>query len=498
MISIMELLNSLSVIEVKGDTDRMINGIYYNSRDVQPGSLFVAVGGYKSDGHCYINEAVKRGASTIVRDKDIAGNGINLKGEVTDIFVTDSRKALALLATEFYHHPSRELGLIGVTGTNGKTTITYLLDSVLRCSGLSVGVIGTISYSYNNHVLPATTTTPESLDLQRMLRDMVNRNVNYCVLEVSSHSLELKRVVGCDFQTAIFTNLSQDHLDFHKSLDNYFEAKARLFKDYPVKTAVINLDDPYGERLLKAVPGKVITYGINKSADISAEEVKCSPDGLSFTARTPLGQIDIQSPLLGRHNVYNVLAVIGAAICNGIDIACIKEGVKAVKGVLGRFERIEEGQNYTVAVDYAHTPDALKNLLRAAREITNKKVILIFGCGGDRDRLKRPLMGNAAARLADFTIMTSDNPRSEESLKIIEEIEKGFSEAGGKQESYIKVAERKEAIHKGLELAEEGDLVLIAGKGHETYQIIGNKKRDFDDREVARGFLRNRREERDV
>jgi UDP-N-acetylmuramoyl-L-alanyl-D-glutamate--2,6-diaminopimelate ligase len=498
MISIMELLNSLSVIEVKGDTDRMINGIYYNSRDVQPGSLFVAVGGYKSDGHCYINEAVKRGASTIVRDKDIAGNGINLKGEVTDIFVTDSRKALALLATEFYHHPSRELGLIGVTGTNGKTTITYLLDSVLRCSGLSVGVVGTISYSYNNHVLPATTTTPESLDLQRMLRDMVNRNVNYCVLEVSSHSLELKRVVGCDFQTAIFTNLSQDHLDFHKSLDNYFEAKARLFKDYPVKTAVINLDDPYGERLLKAVPGKVITYGINKSADISAEEVKCSPDGLSFTARTPLGQIDIQSPLLGRHNVYNVLAVIGAAICNGIDIACIKEGVKAVKGVLGRFERIEEGQNYTVAVDYAHTPDALKNLLRAAREITNKKVILIFGCGGDRDRLKRPLMGNAAARLADFTIITSDNPRSEEPLKIIEEIEKGFSEAGGKQESYIKVAERKEAIHKGLELAEEGDLVLIAGKGHETYQIIGNKKRDFDDREVARGFLRNRREERDV
>ena len=476
----------------------MINGIYYDSRDVQPGSLFVAVGGYKSDGHCYINEAVKRGASTIVRDKDIAGNGINLKGEVTDIFVTDSRKALALLATEFYHHPSRELGLIGVTGTNGKTTITYLLDSVLRCSGLSVGVVGTISYSYNNHVLPATTTTPESLDLQRMLRDMVNRNVNYCVLEVSSHSLELKRVVGCDFQTAIFTNLSQDHLDFHKSLDNYFEAKARLFKDYPVKTAVINLDDPYGERLLKAVPGKVITYGINKSADISAEEIKCSPNGLSFTARTPLGQIDIQSPLPGRHNVYNVLAVIGAAICNGIDIACIKEGVKAVKGVLGRFERIEEGQNYTVAVDYAHTPDALKNLLRAAREITNKKVILIFGCGGDRDRLKRPLMGNAAARLADFTIITSDNPRSEESLKIIEEIEKGFSEAGGKQESYIKVAERKEAIHKGLELAEEGDLVLIAGKGHETYQIIGNKKRDFDDREVARGFLRNRREERDV
>ena len=498
MISIMELLNSLSVVEVKGDTNRMINGIYYDSRDVQPGSLFVAVGGYKSDGHCYINEAVKRGASTIVRDKDIAGNGINLKGEVTDIFVTDSRKALALLATEFYHHPSRELGLIGVTGTNGKTTITYLLDSVLRCSGLSVGVVGTISYSYNNHVLPATTTTPESLDLQRMLRDMVNRNVNYCVLEVSSHSLELKRVVGCDFQTAIFTNLSQDHLDFHKSLDNYFEAKARLFKDYPVKTAVINLDDPYGERLLKAVPGKVITYGINKSADISAEEIKCSPNGLSFTARTPLGQIDIQSPLPGRHNVYNVLAVIGAAICNGIDIACIKEGVKAVKGVLGRFERIEEGQNYTVAVDYAHTPDALKNLLRAAREITNKKVILIFGCGGDRDRLKRPLMGNAAARLADFTIITSDNPRSEESLKIIEEIEKGFSEAGGKQESYIKVAERKEAIHKGLELAEEGDLVLIAGKGHETYQIIGNKKRDFDDREVARGFLRNRREERDV
>jgi UDP-N-acetylmuramoyl-L-alanyl-D-glutamate--2,6-diaminopimelate ligase len=488
---IMELLDSLNIIKIQGDTDRIVKSIYYDSRRVTSQSLFVAISGYKSDGHRYIKDAVEKGAVAVVRDRDVS---VNQYGEsVADILVDDSRKALALLASKFYGYPSRGLGLIGITGTNGKTTVSYLIDSLLRCAGFHVGVIGTIAYSYRNRVLPSSQTTPESADLQQMLRDMVDNHTDYCVLEVSSHSLALKRVVGCDFQTAVFTNLGRDHLDFHKNQEAYFESKAGLFKDYPIKTAVINVDDPFSQRLLEDCQGKVFTYGIKESADIRAEKIVCSEKGSFFTVKTPCGSLTIRSSLLGQHNVSNILAAIGGGISQNICLEDMKRGIEAVAGVPGRFERIEEGQDFTVAVDYAHTADALENLLQAARGITEKRIILIFGCGGDRDREKRPLMGSAAERLSDFSIITSDNPRSENPSSIIGEIERGFREAGGKKDSYLMIENREEAIRKGIEMARKGDTVLIAGKGHETYQIVGSEIRDFDDKKVVKKFLRHKK-----
>ncbi|GAF68995.1 unnamed protein product, partial [marine sediment metagenome] len=387
---------------------------------------------------------------------------------------------LALLASKFYGYPSKRLRLIGVTGTNGKTTVSYLIDSILRNYGFKVGVIGTISYRYNNRILPAPQTTPESLDLQYLLRDMVNNKVDYCILEASSHSLELQRLVGCEFHTAIFTNLGQDHLDFHKNRDIYFEAKAKLFRDYPIKIGIINIDDPYSKRLLENFSGRVMTYSLNKSSDVIAEDMSCSQKGISVTVKTAQGRTKIKSSLLGQYNVYNILAAIGTGICHEMDLKTIKKGIEMVRVIPGRFEKIEEGQDFMVAVDFAHTEDALKNLLISARNITKKRLILVFGCGGDRDRLKRSLMGRVAARFSDFTIITSDNPRTENPIKIIEEIEKGFDEVEGKIGDYIKIEDREEAISRALNLACAGDFVLIAGKGHEPYQIIGNERKSFD------------------
>lgn len=491
MINIIELLKSLDVINIHGKTNRMIKGIYYHSNQVKPDSVFIAISGFKRDGHDYIKEAISNGAIAIIRDKDIPDGEISKKKKnITDILVSDSRKALALAASKFYDYPSKRLRLIGVTGTNGKTTVSYLIDSILRNDGFKVGVIGTISYRYNDCILPAPQTTPESLDLQYLLRDMVDNDVDYCILEASSHSLELQRLVGCEFHTAIFTNLGQDHLDFHKNQDIYFEAKAKLFREYPIKIGIINIDDPYSKRLLENLPGRVMTYSVNKRSDVIAEDIYCFRKGISFTAKTAQGRIKIKSPLLGQHNVYNILAAIGTGICHEMDLKMIKKGIEKVRVIPGRFEKIEEGQDFMVAVDFAHTEDALKNLLQSARNITKKRLILVFGCGGDRDRLKRPLMGRVAARFSDFIIITSDNPRTEDPMKIIEEIEKGFDGMKGKKGEYIKIKDREEAITRALKLACPGDFVLIAGKGHEPYQIIGNKRKRFDDREIVRKILR--------
>lgn len=493
MIYLNELLSVLDTISIQGKREKTIQGIAYDSRLVEPGSVFVAIRGFKSDGHDFINEAVKKGAVAIVREGDIPKEDMDFtKKDITDILVPDSREALALLSTRFYDYPSKKMKLIAITGTNGKTTVSYLIDSILRNHGFRVGVIGTISYRYHDLVLPAPQTTPESLDLQYLLRDMADKGIDFCILEASSHALELKRLLGCEFNIAIFTNLGQDHLDFHENQDVYFKAKARLFTDYPIETGIINRDDPCFERLLNSFSGKPLTYGLEKG-DIIAENIVYSQNGISFTAKAGKGRLKIKSRLLGHYNVYNILAAVGAGISHNIGSEEIKKGIESVTVIPGRFEKIEEGQDFIVAVDFAHTEDALKNLLLSARNITKKRLILVFGCGGDRDRSKRPLMGRVAAMLSDFAIITSDNPRTEDPEKIIGEIEKGFQEAGDKRGEYITIKDREEAISKALGLASSGDTVLIAGKGHEPYQIIGTKKRKFDDKEIAREALRLRK-----
>ena len=387
--------------------------------------------------------------------------------------------------------------VIGITGTNGKTTISYLINSILKVNGFKTGLIGTIDYRFNGEIIPSSHTTPESLDLQMFFKRVVNGGGKYCVMEVSSHSLELDRVYGTSFETVVFTNLTQDHLDFHGTLEKYFNVKARLFKEYGLKKAVINIDDPYGRRLISDTKSeKILTYGIKEDADVKADNISLSIDGLKFIANTSIGKLKIESRLIGMHNVYNILAAISAAILEGLTRKNIIEGVLSVDVVSGRMERINEMQDFTVIVDYAHTDDALKNVLKAAREIPHNRITVVFGCGGDRDRGKRPLMGKVAIEYSDFVIITSDNPRSEEPLKIIEEIEKGikqWSVVSGQwsvDDRYIKIPDRREAIEFAINNASKGDIVIIAGKGHEDYQIFKDKKIHFDDREVAREAIR--------
>ncbi|MFO7601976.1 MAG: UDP-N-acetylmuramoyl-L-alanyl-D-glutamate--2,6-diaminopimelate ligase [Candidatus Desulfacyla sp.] len=484
-----DLIDGMAIQDFQGDPDLEISGIAYDSRRVRPGGLFVALRGHRQDGHDYIGDAVSRGATGVMSELPLSAGGVKQANRVAMIRVPDARRALSFLAVRFFDAPFKTMNLIGITGTNGKTTTAYLLESILVAAGKQPGVIGTINYRFRGQVLEAPVTTPESLDLMQTLRSMADSAVTDVAMEVSSHSLDQGRVRGCPFHAAVFTNLSRDHLDYHRSMEAYFEAKARLFRpsgemgDPSPVHAVINADDPKGRDLIQLTKARVITYGMGGACHIRAEDLRVGREGVKARLITPAGQRDIASPLIGAHDIYNIMAAAGAAWAMGIGLDFIESGLSRLKKVPGRLERVENRRELPLIVDYAHTPDALLKALKAVRLLTTGRVITVFGCGGDRDRGKRREMGRAAGMGSDRVFITSDNPRTEDPAAIAAQIEAGVIESGIKE--YVLDLDRKRAIQRAVRLADNGDLVLIAGKGHETYQIIGNEKRPFDDRVVA-------------
>jgi len=492
-----DLIEGVDSLPLTGDLETEIDSIHYDSRRIKPGSLFVAIRGFRQDGHDFIPQALQAGASALVVQSGAAF--LPPPSGITLIQVRSSRLALAQIAANFYHHPSRKLRLIGVTGTNGKTTTTFLIESLLSRAGHRVGVIGTISTRFVGQEIASERTTPESLDLQRVLWEMENAGVDIVVMEVSSHSLELGRVESCEFDLAIFTNLTHDHLDFHGDLNRYLSAKLRLFSDLGKqskkathKLALINMDDPSARKVFQATQIEAWSYGLNQEAQIRPYNLELSLQGMRLCIQTPRNSIPIDSRLIGEHNVYNILAATGAGIWADVSPFEIAEGISNVRNVPGRWERIEAGQRFTVVVDYAHTGDALERVLRVAKRLCEGRLITVFGCGGDRDRAKRPIMGEIASRYSDYFIITSDNPRSEDPAAIISEIEQGVKKAYSDKGNYDKIIDREEAIGKAIEAAQGHDLIVIAGKGHETYQILREGAISFDDREVAVTCIRKR------
>jgi len=502
-VKLRSLLDSLIVKGVAGLEDQVIEGIYYDSRNVRPGGLFVAVPGFQADGHAFIVDAVQRGAAAIVTEKSwVAPSSVSV------VEVENARRALAALSAAFYGEPSRELFVIGITGTNGKTTTAYLVESILSAAGFDVGVIGTINYRFGGQTFVNPVTTPESLDLTRILRQMVDKGVTHAVLEVSSHALDLDRVAFCDFDVGVFTNLSRDHLDYHGDMEVYWQCKRRLFLEYLglgskqiQAAAVVNWDDSKGRELASEVGVRCLRVGLSEGCQIRAEHPRVTIGGASATVKTPKGAFDFSSPLIGRHNVYNVLAATGVAAAMGLPVAAIKKGIESLKGVPGRLEPVANEAGIYVFVDYAHTPDALENVLTALKELTSGRLIAIFGCGGDRDRDKRPMMGASAGRLCDLCLLTSDNPRTESPEAILLDILAGMARVqdrryepielvkGFDRPGYVVEPGRRRAIALGIGASRCGDTVLIAGKGHETYQIMGGRVLAFDDRVEARKIL---------
>jgi UDP-N-acetylmuramoyl-L-alanyl-D-glutamate--2,6-diaminopimelate ligase len=481
MATLDELLTGLRYELLSGVTSCRLAGITADSRKVKPGWAFVAIPGSRVDGHSYIAQAIAQGASVLVVDRAL---DLTAARSLTCLGVPDTRQALAHLAAAFYGHPSSHLRLIGVTGTNGKTTSAYLLEAVLQDHGLRPGVIGTVTYRYVGHERPADQTTPAAEDIQRMLREMVDAGVSHCVMEVSSHALAQHRVGGCQFAAALFTNLTQDHLDYHADMSAYYAAKARLFTAFQPGVAVLNCDDPAGQRLLRETHAPVITYGFSPRSEVGVEHLEMDVSGINLTARVDRQHVTLHSRLIGRHNIYNILGALATAKGLGLDIERTVRGIARLPLVPGRFERVDAGQPFSVLVDYAHTDDALRNVLQAARGIATGRIIVVFGAGGDRDRGKRPRMGQVAAQYADIAVITSDNPRTEAPMAIIRAIEAGYREIGQASQYYV-IEDRARAIHAAMRLAGAGDVVVIAGKGHETYQIIGDTRFTFDDRQVA-------------
>jgi UDP-N-acetylmuramoyl-L-alanyl-D-glutamate--2,6-diaminopimelate ligase len=477
-----ELLARLPSAQLEGDPGLVVTGVTHDSRRCGAGCLFVAIRGLATDGNNFVESARKKGAVAVVSEGAPQPGGPWVR-------VPDARVALAVLAAAAYGNPAEKLDLVGVTGTNGKTTTTYLIDAALRAAGETTGLLGTIEYRIGARRTEALRTTPEASDLQALFKDMVEAGCRRAVLEVSSHSLALNRVYGCPFRVAIFTNLTRDHLDFHGDMEHYFAAKRILFDTLLREDghAILNVDDDRGEALARVSRGRVWTYSLSRPADLRAEGVSLSLAGTRFRVRTPVGVLEVSSPLLGRFNVHNLLAALGAALALGLPADAALRGLASLPGVPGRLERIDAGQDFTVIVDYAHTDDALKNLLETVRELTPRRLITVFGCGGDRDRTKRPLMGAVAARLSDVVIVTSDNPRSEPPEAIVDEIKRGIPANRGAQT--LTIVDRREAIAKALEMGREGVAVVIAGKGHETYQVLRERTVPFDDRQVARDLL---------
>ena len=471
--------------------DAGVSAVTYDSRRAVAGSVFVALRGLKADGTEFAAQAAARGASLIVTESPRPDDC-----DTPWLIVSDARLALALLADAFYAHPSRRMTVIGVTGTNGKTTTAYLLASILDAAGRKAGLLGTVTYRLGAEEREASRTTPEAPDVQQLLDEMIRQGCTAAVMEVSSHALALKRVDGMRFAAGVFTNLTRDHLDFHADMETYFLAKRRLFELLPEDApGIINLDDPRGPSLID-VSKRVVTFAIARAADVTPGPLEFTLAGLSFDVRTPLGTVRVESRLVGRPNVYNILAAAATAVAIGLPLGAIAQGVKALPGVPGRFEVVSgPDHEVTVVVDYAHTDDALRNLLETARPLAPKRLITVFGCGGDRDTTKRPLMGMVAARLSDVVVITSDNPRSEEPQRIIEEIKRGIPAGvqGGRTPDVRAIVDRREAIERAVDQAEAGDVVLIAGKGHEKYQQIGDRVLPFDDGEIARQALDRRR-----
>jgi UDP-N-acetylmuramoyl-L-alanyl-D-glutamate--2,6-diaminopimelate ligase len=491
------ILEGLDHDELFGNRDDEIMGVAYDSRLAGPGYLFVALHGHREDGHRYIRNAIERGASAVVAE-EIAG----IPEGVARVRVPDSRRALSRIALRFYRNPFKGLSVIGVTGTNGKTTTTYLLESMLKADGASPGVLGTINYRYGGKRFPAPVTTPESLDIMRLVREMADGGVTHVIMEVSSHALDQGRTQDCPFKVAVFTNLSRDHLDYHKSMEEYFKAKSRLFSNLPKgmsshgSTAVINLDDPKGEDLLSVTRSAVLTYGTRKECMVKANSWRAEGTGLTFRLITPAGEREILSGLLGDFNVYNIMAASAAALALGLSLDRVAEGVEALSAVPGRLETVPNSAGLMIVVDYAHTPDALLKSLQSLRPHVTGRIVTVFGCGGDRDKGKRFDMGLVAGRGSEVVFATSDNPRSEDPMSIVEAVERGIVESGLEKKewpcddlsvkgAYFKEVDRRQAIHNAIRLARAEDLVLIAGKGHEDYQIIGNEKRHFSDQEEA-------------
>jgi len=474
------LVTALTPIRVEGPLDREVAGIAYDSRRVTPGMVFVAVPGRKADGHDFISTAIDRGAIAVICEK----NGF-VSQRATKIKVADTRESLALAAAAYYQHPSQKLRVIGVTGTNGKTTVSFMVKQILEAAGVNCGLIGTVRYEIGERVIPAQRTTPEALEIQQMMAQMLRADCQACVMEVSSHALEQKRVCGVEFDAAIFTNLTQDHLDYHGTMENYYAAKRKLFStlEQGMKRsgAIINIDDPFGARLAKEtnVEGQM-TYGLSDTAKVRATGIKLERNATQMVIETPQEKFHCRLPLIGRHNVYNALAAVGAGLVLKVGVNPIQTALNAAKTVPGRLESIVLGQPFGVFVDYAHTDDALRNVLGTLREITPGRLRLLFGCGGNRDAGKRPKMGKVAAELANFTIITSDNPRRESPEKIAAAIEDGFRSV--RPDGYRVELDRQRAIDEIIRTAEAGDTVLLAGKGHETYQEFEDTVVPFDDR----------------
>jgi UDP-N-acetylmuramoyl-L-alanyl-D-glutamate--2,6-diaminopimelate ligase len=475
-----ELLKHLHAISPLTEASPEIISIENDNRKVQQGSLFICIKGYTVDGHDFAQSAVESGAVAILAERP-------LKLDVPVVVVSDTSRAMAVLADAFYEHPTKQLHLIGITGTNGKTTTSHLIEKILTDAGKKTGLIGTMYTKIADEILETKNTTPESLTLQKTFKRMVDARVEAAVMEVSSHALDLGRVHGCDYNVAVFTNLTQDHLDYHHTMDEYKQAKSLLFSQlgnifdekHP-KFAILNADDLASETYKKSTAAHVVTYGIDQEADIKAIDIEMTSSGTKFMLKAMGQEFPMKIQLIGKFSIYNVLASVAASLVSGISIEQIIRSIENVKGVAGRVELVNAGQNFTVIVDYAHTPDSLENVLKTIQQFAKRKIFVVVGCGGDRDRTKRPLMAKIACQYATDPIFTSDNPRSEDPLAILREMEEGVH-----SENFLVIPDRKEAIATAVQNASEGDVILIAGKGHETYQIIGKQVHDFDDRLVA-------------
>ena len=484
-----ELIKGLPCKRLENISDCEIKGISCNSNSIHPGYIFVAIEGAKFDGHYFLNQAIDRGAKAIIMQKDLP-----LKAKAAKILVSDSQAALACVCASFFAHPAKKLRTIGITGTNGKTTVSYLIEQILACAGRPCGLIGTINYRVGGKVYPAVNTTPQADTLQSLLQEIVLAKSKYAIMEVSSHALAQRRVETINFSSAIFTNLTNEHLDYHGSIANYFACKASLFEKLNTHAwAIINVDDPYGRKLLKKVKSSTLTFGIDEAAQIRAESLKLDIEKSRFRVVTPQGKIAVESSLIGKHNVYNILAAISAALIEKVDPAHIVSGIKQNFAVPGRLERVDCGQNFLTFVDYAHTQDALRNTLQTLRQAGKGRIVCVFGCGGDRDKTKRPQMGRVASELSDFVIVTSDNPRSEDPRGIISDVLRGMDKKAG---NYKVILDRFQAIQDALTNACKNDIILIAGKGHESEQIFADKTTFFNDRAVIEEILKKMADQR--
>jgi len=474
---LLTFLHDDSLLSLKNPT---ISSLEMDSREVKPGSLFICIKGYTVDGHDFAQKAVDQGAVAILAER-------NLDLDVPVIVVKDTKRSMAVLADIFYGQPTHSMHLIGVTGTNGKTTTTHIIEKIFNEAKKQTGLIGTMYIKIGDEQKEVKNTTPESLTLQKTFAEMKEQNVSHAIMEVSSHALHLGRIHGCDFNVAVFTNLTQDHLDYHKTMEAYKYAKGLLFAQLgnkfdhnDLKIAVLNEDEEASEEFKRMTSAKILTYGIDRPADIKAENIKMTSKGTMFQLVTPVGTRNVTIQMVGKFSVYNVLAAVSASLASSVDLDTIVTAIESMEGVRGRFELVDGGQDYTVIVDYAHTPDSLENVLKTVKQFAEGRIFCIVGCGGDRDKTKRPLMAKIAVTYSDEPVFTSDNPRSEDPQVILQEMEEGVA---GNQ--YTSIISREEAISYAVKKAQKGDVILIAGKGHETYQIIGNKVFDFDDKEIA-------------